>query len=58
MMDLFYRLTIRVLHAWARCMLELTDLVWGIGDYPDGPPALPTATDREYFALLDSEDRP
>jgi hypothetical protein len=47
-----------VLQAWARCTLELTDLFLGIGDLPDGRPAMPDFIDYEYFDLIDREGRP
>jgi hypothetical protein len=54
----WYRVVERVTRAWVRLLLELTDLVWGLGDLPDMRPAIPTAVDREYFELIDREGRP
>lgn len=44
-----------VLQAWARGLLMLTEALIGLGDFPDGRPALPNAVDYEYFDLLDEE---
>jgi hypothetical protein len=56
----WHRFFTHVLQAWARCMLELTDLVFDLGDLPDGRPAMPDFIDHEYFDLLDRarKDRP
>lgn len=50
-----WKYVLAVLHGAEWVVLELTDLVYGLGDLPDDRPLVFDEVNREYFALLDEE---